>query len=636
MTDLSLASQSFAAQWLGQYMPHGSCYLWQSNLIWLHVLSDGLTAIAYYSIPITLLYFVRRRQDLPFDWVFLLFGAFIVACGTTHLMEIWTLWKPDYWLSGYIKAMTAAVSVYTAIQLIPLVPKALALPSPAQLEAANQSLQQEVEARQQAEAQVRKINDELEFRIAERTQELEQANRLQRQLLNRERQARKDAEQANRIKDEFVTTLSHELRTPLNAIAGWTQLIQRRDCSSDTLEKGINVIERNAQSLTHMIEDILDMSRIVRGQVRMLIQPVDLRHLIETAVDSVTPAANARNVAIQLHLSDYNDVIQGDAHRLQQVVWNLLSNAVKFTPGGGQIDVFLTTDDDQVQITVVDTGQGIDASFLPHVFEYFRQADGSITRSRNGLGLGLAIVRHLVELHGGTITADSPGLNQGSTFTVSLPYVSALNSSRQSATPLTAIPLPHSELSNNHRIPTSISSVPSQTRQTDQAERSDGQASDRIVSDSATNDGKTDEAKGAVALLPNLSDLSLLLVEDDDSSREFLAFTLEVYGAQVQPAASVQEAIRLLELTVPDAIVSDIAMPNQDGYVLIRYLQNQPRLANLPVVAVTAYASQEEQARIQQAGFYCCLPKPVQIDRLVAVLQSCRSRSQSSGVESAC
>lgn len=584
MLDLSLASQ-----WVGQYMPHGSCYLWQSDLIWLHVLSDGLTAIAYYSIPITLLYFVRRRQDLPFDWVFLLFSAFIVACGTTHLMEIWTLWRPDYWLSGYIKAMMAAVSVYTAIQLIPLVPEALALPSPAQLEQANQALRQEVEARQQAEAQVRQINNELEFRIAERTQELEQANRIQRELLDRERQARTTAEQANRVKDEFVTTLSHELRTPLNAIAGWTQLIQRRDGSSATLDKGISVIERNVQSLTHMIEDILDMSRIVRGQVRVVIQPVDLGDIIRTAVDSVTPAATARNISIHCHLADSNSLIQGDEQRLQQVIWNLLSNAVKFTPNGGQVDVCLTAEDDQVQIKVTDTGQGIEASFLPHVFEYFRQADGSITRSRSGLGLGLAIVRYLVELHGGTITAESPGLDQGSTFTVTLPNTPTMQLLNQSIQPAT---------DNHYRFVSAW-----------------GQ------SDTAISSAKG-SAKDTANSSPDLNHLSLLLVEDDDSSREFLAFTLEVYGAQVQTAASVQEAIEFLESTIPDAIVSDIAMPDQDGYVLLQHLQSQPLLARLPVIAVTAYAQQEEQERILQAGFYRCLSKPVHVDQLVDILQS--------------
>lgn len=584
MLDLSLASQ-----WMGQYMPHGSCYLWQSDLIWLHVLSDGLTAIAYYSIPITLLYFVRRRQDLPFDWVFLLFGAFIVACGTTHLMEIWTLWRPDYWLSGYIKAMTAAVSVYTAIQLIPLVPQALALPSPAQLEQANQALRKEVEARQQAEAQVRQINNELEFRIAERTQELEQANRLQRELLDRERQARTTAEQANRVKDEFVTTLSHELRTPLNAIAGWTQLIQRRDGSSDTLAKGISVIERNVQSLTHMIEDILDMSRIVRGQVRVVIQPVDLGDIIRTAVDSVTPAATARNISIHCHLADGNTLIQGDEQRLQQVIWNLLSNAVKFTPNGGQVDVFLTAENDQIQIQVSDTGQGIEASFLPHVFEHFRQADGSITRSRSGLGLGLAIVRYLVELHGGTITAESPGLDQGSTFTVNLPNTPAVQLLNQSIQPST---------DNHYRFVSAW-----------------GKGNTSISSARSA-------AQDTAASSPDLNHLSLLLVEDDDSSREFLAFTLEVYGAQVQTAANVQEAIQSLESTIPDVIVSDIAMPNQDGYALLQHLQSQPRLARLPVIAVTAYAQQEEQERITQAGFYRCLSKPVHVDQLVEILQS--------------
>lgn len=604
MSDLTLASQTLAPQWLGQYMPHGSCYLWQSNLIWLHVLSDGLIAIAYYSIPITLLYFVRRRQDLPFDWVFWLFGAFIVACGTTHAMEIWTLWHPSYWLSGYLKAITAAVSVYTAIQLIPLVPQALALPSPAQLEAANQSLRQEVTARQQAEAQVRKINDELEFRIAERTQELEQANQIQRQLLNRERQARREAEQANRIKDEFVTTLSHELRTPLNAIAGWTQLIRRQSYAAEAFDKGISIIERNVESLTHMIEDILDMSRIVRGQIRVVIQPVNLCNIIEMAVDSITPAANARSITIQLDLDKQNNLIQGDSQRLQQVIWNLLSNAVKFTPNGGEVNVSLTSEPDQVQIQVADTGQGIEADFLPHVFEYFRQADGSITRSRSGLGLGLAIVRHLVELHGGTITADSPGANQGATFTVRLPYVPASNLSQ----PPTATASPSQTAASNAQID---------------------------FSDDGISNGASSTVKSTSLSSPDLSCLSLLLVEDDRSSREFLAFTLEVYGAQVQTAASVNEAIQFLESRIPDVIISDIAMPNQDGYDLIRYLKSQSQFADLPVVAVTAYANQEERDRITQAGFYRYLSKPVHIDQLVEILQSTLPLSSSSALDEA-
>jgi signal transduction histidine kinase/ActR/RegA family two-component response regulator len=572
---------------LGQFIPHGHCYLWQTNLVWLHALSDGLTALAYFSIPITLFYFVRKRTDLPFNWVFLLFGAFIVACGSTHAMSIWTLWHPDYWLSGMIKATTAAVSMYTAIMLIPLVPRALALPSPAQLEAVNQSLLAEVQARQQAEAEVRTLNQMLEQRIAERTQQLESANQAQEQLLERERLARKEAEEANRIKDQFLATLSHELRTPLNAILGWTQLLQLREAPlSEFATKALATIKRSGQSLTRMIEDLLDVSRIVQGKLQLVIGPVDLKQVIWSAAETVRLAAEAKNITLQLHFDQEVGWVAGDTGRLQQVVWNLLSNAVKFTAVQGRVDVYLeSVQCDAVnaqcaQIRVVDDGQGIAPDFLPHVFEHFRQADGSVTRSRSGLGLGLAVVRHLVELHGGRIEVESPGLNQGTTFRVKLPILEAMG---------------------DHKPP-------------------------------QTNFVSALTAEMSSRQPANLQGLHLLVVEDNAESRDVLVSMLMEHQATVTAVDSGQDALMAIQQQLPDAILSDIAMPQMDGYQFIQTLRSQRETRSIPAIAITAYSSLSDQTRAIVAGFQRHLSKPVSTNELVttilSVVQSVPASSQ--------
>ena len=433
-------SQIFSSS---SFIPHGHCYLWQTNLVSLHVLSDALIALAYYSIPISLFYLVRKRRDLPFEWVFFLFAAFIIACGTTHLLDIWTLWYPTYWVSGLVKAATALVSVITATQLFPLIPKVLALPSPAQLEQANIALQSQVTERLRVEEELKRYQTQLESLVAERTNELTQINQtLQQEIIERKRvegerkrllvqeqSARAEAEQANRIKDEFLAVLSHELRTPMNPILGWSKLLGSGKLDPARSRAAVETIERNAKLQVQLIDDLLDVSKILSGKLSLNVTSVDLRAVIKAALETLQLAADAKALQVQTLIPAAVSTVKGDAVRLQQVVWNLLSNAIKFTPVGGQIEVSLIKGNTQAQIQVKDTGRGIPANFSPYVFDHFRQEDGTISRKFGGLGLGLAISRQIVELHGGRIWVESLGENQGATFTVELPVFHVLNAS---------------------------------------------------------------------------------------------------------------------------------------------------------------------------------------------------------------
>lgn len=368
-------------------------------------------------------------------------------------MEIWTLWHPTYWLSGAIKVFTATISVFTALQLVPLVPQALALPSPAQLESANQQLQAQIAERLRVEQELRKYQDNLEELVALRNHELIQTNvqlqqeieehrrtevalvqeiterklleQQQEALLAREQSARQQAETANRVKDQFLAILSHELRTPLNPILGWVNLLQTHSFDSATTAKALTIIERNAKLQIQLIDDLLDVSRIIHHKLTLEITDVDLAAVIAAAVETMQWAASTKAIQIQIQIEPNVSPVSGDFNRLQQVVGNLLSNAIKFTPSGGQVKVCLNQDSCCVQISVSDTGIGISPDFIPYIFEYFRQADSSTTRKFGGLGLGLAIARNLVELHGGTVAVESSGEGNGATFTVRLPLVPA-------------------------------------------------------------------------------------------------------------------------------------------------------------------------------------------------------------------
>ena len=395
-------------------------------------------------------------------------------------------------------------------------------------------------------------------------------------LLQWEQVARSQAETANRLKDEFLGTLSHELRTPLNAMLGWIQLLRCRKFDEATTNQALETIDRNSRSLLQLIEDVLDVSRIIQGKLQLHIQPVELAKIIQSAINTVLPAANAKEISIQCQLDETVGTVMGDMHRLQQVLWNLLSNAVKFTPKRGEICVEMQRINSWVQIRVSDTGIGISEEFLPYVFERFRQADSSTTRQYSGLGLGLAIVRHLVELHGGTVDAKSPGINQGAILIVNLPMKSV-------------------EVSQMTHQGNSFSWY------------------DDIVKYPS----------------PMLAGLLLLVVDDEVDTCYLLSTILSNHGARVITALSAREAITALTNFHPHALVSDIAMPEEDGYKLIHQIRSLPpeQGGQVPAIALTAYARPEDRHQALVAGFHLHIPKPVNPIELSLVVAQLVGRS---------
>jgi signal transduction histidine kinase/DNA-binding response OmpR family regulator len=389
-------------------------------------------------------------------------------------------------------------------------------------------------------------------------------------LLAAAQRERKRAEVASRLKDEFLATLSHELRTPLTAVLGWTQLLRAGVVKVEDRERALETIERNVKSQVSLIEDVLDVSRIITGKLRLNIGTVELGRVLEAAVDTVRPAAEAKGVELQVELDPEAGIPYGDSDRLQQIVWNLLSNAVKFTPRGGRVLVRLQRRDAAVEVVVTDTGRGIASDFLEHAFERFRQADASLTRSHSGLGLGLAISRHLAELHGGTIRAESTGVGEGSTFTVRLPVA-----------PLAPTP------SVEH--PVSAPSEPSHV---------------------------TGENP------PGLAGLSILVVDDEPDTREFLRAVFVQGDAVVTLASSAAEAFAALRAHPPDLLVSDIGMPDETGYDLIRRVRALPpgEGGHTPAIALTAYARSDDRTRTLEAGFDHNVTKPVEPTELLAVV----------------
>jgi signal transduction histidine kinase/CheY-like chemotaxis protein len=438
-------------------------------------------------------------------------------------------------------------------------------------------------ARDETGVVVHAFNDMLD-RIGERTAELSKANaELQREIEERtrveaDRAAALERERdANRLKDEFLATLSHELRTPLNAVLGWTRVLRATRIEPAMQERALESIERNARLQARLIEDLLEISRIVTGKLRLQVRDTDLAAIVDAAVEIVQPAAMAKRLQLTVDVATRPAMTSGDPDRLQQVVWNLLSNAVKFTPDDGTVTVRLARDNGY-RLIVEDTGAGIDARFLPFVFEAFRQADGTASREHGGLGLGLAIAKQLVEAHGGTIQARSRGRHTGATFEVFLPSV----------------------------VMPSLENM----------------ALDRRV------DARPADAFNS-SLLRNLR---VLVVDDEDDARALLETTLAQYGADVQTASSVEEAFVAFERSQPDVVLSDIGMPHEDGYSLIRRLRARPAAAggSVPAVAVTAYASSGDRAATQAAGYQAHVAKPfepAEIARLVARLGASRLTS---------
>ena len=794
----------------------------EPDVIWLHFGSDLMIALAYFSIPVALVYFARRRKDLAYHGMFFLFALFIVLCGTTHLFNVWALWQPLYRLDGIVKLLTGIVSAATAILLWRLMPQALALPTAeelvrrkdelerlvaektAELTRANQALREserrERDRAEELETIMRSVpaaiwiahdpecrhitgnpasfrllqmpegrnvsatapegeaagrtfleyrdgepvppdrlpmqlaardgvdveNAELTLIFADGTArhilgnavplrrtdqsirgavsafidvtELKRSEEARRQgeeqfhqlaesipqmcwmaypdghlfwynkrwyeytgttfepmegwgwqsvhdpgllpgiierwkralvtgepwedtiplrgkdgrfrrflsralplrdaagtivrwfgtntdievqkqaegeierLLRQAEAAKADAEAANRMKDEFLAVVSHELRTPLNAIVGWAVILRAGAVDRDDLAEGLETIHRNANMQAQLIEDLLDVSRIISGTLRLDVQRVNLAEVIEAAIAAVTPAAQAKGIRTEKVLDPLAGPVSGDPARLQQVVWNLLSNAVKFTPRGGKVQVLLERVNSHVEISVIDTGQGIGPEFLPHVFERFRQADSTTTRRFGGLGLGLAIVKQLVEMHGGSVRAKSPGEGEGSTFVVHLP------------------------IAIMHEVP-------------------------------AKAQPRDPDASGSDCMGATLNGLRVLVVDDDPDARVLLRRVLAECGAEVGLAGSVREAIDQLKAFRPDILVSDVGMPGEDGYDLLRHVRTVHSASELPAAALTAFARPEDRKRALLAGFQTHVAKPVDPAELVAVVASLAGRT---------
>jgi signal transduction histidine kinase len=426
-------------------------------------------------------------------------------------------------------------------------------------------------------------NQELETRVTERTGELQKSNerlhaeiaeRLRAEaereaLLAREKVLRAEAEELSRLKDEFLATMSHELRTPLNAIFGWITLLRTRRLDEATQERALETIERNARAQKRLIEDLLDVSRIVTGKVALELVTVEPRRVVEAALETMHPAAQAKGLKIVPLLDIGAGTVRGDFARLQQIVCNLLSNAIKFTDTGGQVEVCLARRNGEVEISISDSGQGIKPEFLPLVFDRFRQEDGSISRRHGGLGLGLAIVRHLVELHAGSVDAQSAGEGKGAKFIVRLPAREA------------------------NLLP-------------------------RV----------TEAPTGGIVSAAMLMGVRLLVVDDDQGARELISGMLEGFGAQVSVAESGQAALSLLFAQRPDVLIADLGMPGMDGYALIEQVRAlDPDFGGLtPAVAVTAYASPQDRLRALQAGYQNHVAKPVEAEELAIVIASLAGR----------
>ena len=420
------------------------------------------------------------------------------------------------------------------------------------------------------------IIDDVTERVA-REAELQEQIEARTRLLSSEKLARNDAERANRLKDEFLATISHELRNPLNAILGWAHMLRLGKLTPANAERAVETIYRNAKSQAQLVADLLDVSRIISGKLRLDVRTVDLISIVNAAMDSVRPAAEAKSIRLQTMLDPAAGPISGDADRLEQIVWNLLTNAVKFTPKDGRIQVRVQRIDSHVEIVVSDSGVGISKEFLPYVFDRFRQADASTTRIHGGLGLGLSIVHQLVDLHGGSVSVQSEGEGKGATFTIQLPFVGMVSNQKDAET---------------------VNPV-----QSDQINTLEG--------------------------LPSLQGLKVLVVDDEADTRELIREVLKECGSEVILSRSVAEALEALEQHKPDILISDLGMPDEDGYSLISKIRALPseRGGHIPAAALTAYARAEDRMRVLRSGFQFHLPKPVDSAELVTVVASLAGRA---------
>ena len=622
------------------FMPHGMCLLWQPNLLLLHVISDALIAFAYYSIPLALIYFVIKRKDLSFRWLFVLFGLFILACGTTHLFKIWTIWHPDYYLEGWAKAVTAAISIVTAILLWPFIPLALKLPSPSALARANALLQEEVLEKQYHENQVLLLNKDLEKKVEERTLALREANQHLKQeikerqeaeralreseeqlkavvesaadgiiiidqtgkiesanvaieaifgyakaeligqeaaclipdsdqeqhavgmdkhsrtgmdkLIGRRREAkgrRKDGQvfpidiavtefqrngqsyctaiirditerkqtehalrEADRRKDEFLAMLGHELRNPLTPIATAAEILHALPSKDPTLAWVQDMLERNVNQIIRLVNDLLDVSRITRGLININLERVELNELLRHSAEPARALMETKQQTLDLRAPAHPVFLKGDRIRLTQVFSNLINNAAKYTGTGGLIRVVVAVEEDFIQVHINDNGMGLDPELQPYVFELFTQGKRSLARSEGGLGIGLTLVKKLVELHGGKVSAHSPGHDQGSTFTVQLPRLA------EEVTPGNMI---------NPEKPS----------------------------------------------FTHKESLKILLIDDNPDVLASLSLWLKNAGHRIETAPDGTQGIKAAQALAPDVVVVDIGLPDLDGHRVAQKLR---------------------------------------------------------------
>ncbi len=659
-------TDDFPARW--------HCGNWSDFLGWLYILSDLAIFAAYVAIPLAIIFFIFvRRQKIVFPKLYWFFAAFILSCGLTHLIDATIFWHPWYRVSALVKFITAVASWTTVILILRSLPQALALPGTTLL---NSQLKREIEERKrtatalQASATQLKLalehsrlgdwsydpatdvtvfsdrgceifglppgknekwaniltrlhpddrestvlavqtslvkhgNYDVEYRVLHdngrevwvfargraeydsngkviimlgTVQDITERKHIEQErerLLAGERHARSEAERAGLMKDEFLATLSHELRTPLNAILGWTHLL-KNESDEDQRQQGLAVIERNTRVQSQLVDDLLDMNKIITGKVGLAVRRVHLRDMIQAALDSVRLSAQPKNITLEAHLDASARPVIGDPSRLQQIIWNLLTNAIKFTPVDGRVEIRLENAGDQVEICVTDSGLGIAPEFLPHVFDRFRQADSSITRKHGGLGLGLAIVKNLVEIHGGSVQAESGGDGRGSTFRLRLP-AAADDTSRASMSELASSPL--------------ADPVPA-------------------------SPGRWDALIRA----------RILLVENDPDSLALLTQVLKNVGATVHGAGSGAEALDELAKRTFDLLISDIGMPEMDGYALIERLRHWPAVKNgaIPAIALTAFARAEDRERGLASGYNVFLSKPIDPTELLNVVSRC-------------
>ena len=482
---------------------------------------------------------------------------------------VWQTWKKYYlWTSvTYFAGASAAGIIAQSINIFSFYAVLATVPICLIIYFTYRTYLKNIEA---SEAQTSVAEKHLE-ELSKYVVELRRLEDARKQLLLDERRARSEAEAANRIKDEFLATLSHELRTPLTSLLGWASLLRGDDVDDGLREQGLQAIERNARVQTQLIDDLLDVSRIISGKLSLDVRPTEISSVIEAAIAVVRPASDAKGIRLTYTRDPIVGSISGDSARLQQIAWNLLSNAVKFTPERGRIEVLLEQKDGHVQLTVSDNGQGINPQFLPRVFDRFRQADSSTTREYGGLGLGLAIVRHLVELHGGTVRAESAGEGKGASFCVTFPLIA-------------------------ERIDSAVLNQSGEYNQLDKT---------------------------------SLNGLRVLVVDDEPDARQIIATLIQRTGAEVMACESAHEALEALEKWHPDVLMSDIGMPGEDGYSLINKVRSLPaeRGGDVPAAAFTAYAREEDRQRALDAGYQMHIAKPVSSGQLVAMIAHLAGRA---------